>query len=490
MRDYVLMYVNGQRHEVRGGAVFQPLSDFLRGALRLTGTKVVCAEGDCGACVVLVGRPRDGRIEYQPLASCIQYVAQLDGAHVVTVEGLSYDGRLNPVQEAMVAHHGAQCGYCTPGFVVSLCSLFEQSPNPSRHEVGRALVGNLCRCTGYASILESAARVDGTAQRSIDDLYPSDRMLPEMDRAAAESVELIDGKRRLFKPATLDEAVTLRAAIPAATTLAGGTDLGVVWNKNRLSLGESASFRGAKDDILCIGELNELRECKLTDGLWSIGAGTTIAELERLAAEALPSYAELLERFGSPPIKNAGTFGGNLANGSPIGDTMPALFVLDAEVELIGPRGTRRVNLNRFYTGYRQSVMAADELIRRVLVRQPGENERFAVYKISKRRDLDISSFTAAIWMHIEGDVIRRARIAYGGVAPTIVRLPKTEAWLCERRLTESTMRQAGKFAREEIAPISDVRGSARYRSQLAENILVKFARQYGERASASHNGY
>jgi xanthine dehydrogenase small subunit len=169
---------------------------------------------------------------------------------------------------------------------------------------------------------------------------------------------------------------------------------------------------------------------------------------------------------------------------------MPALFVLDADVELIGPRGTRRVNINRFYTGYRQSMLAADELISRVTVNLPGPNERFAVYKISKRRDLDISSFTAAIWMHVEGDVIRAARIAYGGVAPTILRLPKTEAWLCERRLTEPVMRQAGTLARDEIAPISDVRGSAEYRSQLAENILVKFARETGEPALASHNGF
>ncbi|MGD9722015.1 MAG: xanthine dehydrogenase small subunit [Pirellulales bacterium] len=479
MRDYVLLYINGQRHAARGSAGFGSLSDFVRSTTRLTGTKVVCAEGDCGSCTVLIGRPQDGQVVYRPVTSCIQYVAQLDGAHVITVEGLGNRHALSAVQQAMVTEHGAQCGYCTPGMVVALTALFEQSAEPSRHEVCRALVGNLCRCTGYESILAAAAHMDRAQWRPLGDVYPSQQMLAELEQAKASSLEVVDGRRRAFKPATLAEAVRWRAAHPEATILAGGTDLGVAWNKGKR---EVAS-------LLCLAEVPELNRCALAEGTWMIGAATTIAEVERAAIELLPAYAALLERFGSPPIKNAGTVGGNLANGSPIGDTMPALFVLDAEVELVSPRGARRVNMNQFYSGYRQTVLAADELIAAVAVPLPEANEVFTACKVSKRRDLDISTFTAALWMHLAGDSIRAARIALGGVAATILRLPRTEAWLSERTLSEETMRQAGQIAREEIAPISDVRGSAAYRTLLAENILLKMARDLLDRRVVASQG-
>ena len=479
MRDFVLLYVNGRRHEVRGGQVFQPLSEFLRAALRLTGTKVACAEGDCGSCTVLIGRVQGDRIVYRPVTSCIEYVAQLDGAHVISVEGLLQNGALNPVQAGMVAHHGAQCGYCTPGIVVALCALFDQTRDPSRCEASNALVGNLCRCTGYDSILEAAAHADRTAFTPLAEIYDDGEILRELTDAAHSSAAVSDGSRQLFKPASLDEAVRLRASHPDATVLAGGTDLGIAWNKR---LREVAT-------LICVGDLGELKESRVQANNWTIGAATTISEMEEACTSVLPAYRQMLERFGSPQIKNSGTLGGNLANGSPVGDTMPGLFVLDAEVEFIGPRGARRVNINQFYTGYRRSVMAADELIRRVVVPLPGPDELFGTFKISKRYDLDISSFAAAVWMHVENGIVRAARIAFGGVAPTIVRLPRTEAWLSERQLCESTLRAAGKVVREEITPISDVRGSAEYRLLLAENSLLRFARDALENREPVSNG-
>jgi xanthine dehydrogenase small subunit len=468
MRDFVLLYVNGRRHELRGQQVFRPLSEFLRNSLRLTGTKVACAEGDCGACTVLIGRPRAGRIDYRPVTSCIQYVAQLDGTHVVTVEGVGEGGNITPLQQALIENHASQCGYCTPGIVLSLCALLDRTPSPSRHDVCRALVGNLCRCTGYDSIINAIPSVKGTAWRNTNDRYPDRWMLADLEHAAAEPVELADSGRRLFKPATLDEAIHLRSLQPEAVVLAGGTDLGVIWNKGQRGI----------NTFLCISHLPEINECVVRDNTWSIGAATTIAEIQKVAATVLPSYSRLLERFGSPPIQSVATLGGNLANGSPIGDSMPALLVLEAEVQLVGPNGTRRVNLNDFYTGYRRTVLRADELIARVSVPLPRRDELFGAYKISKRRDLDISTFTAALWMNVEGDIIRAARIACGGVAPTLVRLRRTESWLSERPFSENTLRHAGAMAREEIAPISDVRGSTEYRLLLAENIFVKFARE------------
>lgn len=479
MRDYVLFFVNGRRHEARGAQVFRPLSEFLREDLDLPGTKVVCAEGDCGSCTVLLGRAVEGRIDYRPVTSCIQYVAQLDGAHVITVEGLAYDGQLNPVQRAMVDHHGAQCGYCTPGFVAAMCGLFDRCAKPSREEVSRALVGNLCRCTGYDSILSAAAHVDSSGMRPLGALYSEAELRPVLERAAAESVAVTDGSRTIYKPASLAEAVKLRAAHPQATVLAGGTDLGVVWNKKK----------GRPADLICLGDLAELRRSTVAGGVWSIGSAVSLADLEREAAEHLPTYAAMLDRFGSPPIKNTGTLGGNIVNGSPIGDTIPALLVLDAEAEIAGPKGLRRVNLNEFYAGYRRTVLKADELLAAVHVPLPKDDEVLACYKVSKRRDLDISSFTAAVWMRTDGDTIGTVRIAYGGVAATVVRLPATEAALERQPLAEATWRKAGRIARGEIKPISDVRGSAEYRATLAQNILVKFGRQYGGLPAAATNG-
>jgi xanthine dehydrogenase small subunit len=485
MRNYVLFYVNGRRHEVDGERAFRPLSEFLREELGLPGTKVVCAEGDCGSCTVLLGRvTSNGRggyqIVYRPVTSCIQYVAQLDATHVITVEGLEYEGKLNPVQRAMVDHHGAQCGFCTPGIVTAMCGMFDENAQPSRAEVRRGLVGNLCRCTGYDSILAAAAHVDGSAMRSLDELYPQEVLLRELRIASGESIAVHDGTRTIFKPTTIEEAVNMRAAHRRATVLAGGTDLGVVWNKRK----------GRPEDLICLGDVWELQHSVVRSGFWMIGAAMPLSDLEREAVERLPAYGAMLDRFGSPPIKNAGTLGGNLVNGSPIGDTIPALMVLNAVAVVMSPAETRRINVNEFYTGYRRTVLKPDELLVSVHVPLPKDDEVLACYKISKRRDLDISSFTASVWMRREGQTIGEVRVAYGGVAATVVRLPQTEAALVGRPITEATWRNAGRIARSEIKPISDVRGSAEYRATLAANILVKFGREYGGVQTAVTNGH
>jgi xanthine dehydrogenase small subunit len=227
--------------------------------------------------------------------------------------------------------------------------------------------------------------------------------------------------------------------------------------------------------VLLLSDVPELKRIERHDNALIFGAAASIADVERTCRDALPEYARLLSLFGSPPIRNAGTIGGNIANGSPIGDSMPALFVLDAEVELRGLAGTRRVNMNAFYSGYRRTVARPDELITAVHVPLPMASDIFRLYKVSRRKDLDISAFTAAIWMRRDGEMIREARIAYGGVGPTILRLPNTEAFFIGKALTAETVRQAGLIARDEIAPISDVRGSAEYRRQLGQNVLRKF---------------
>lgn len=467
MRQHLLLYVNGQRHDVPAAHAFQPLSTFLREELGLTGTKIVCAEGDCGSCTVLLGRANSSgnTIRYQPVCSCIQYLLQLDATHIITIEGLAYDGQLNPVQEAMVAENGAQCGFCTPGFVTAMCSILDEQPAATDHDMCRGLVGNLCRCTGYGAILSAGRAVDREQLRKIHDLYETAAIAAVLKDAARETLTLESGYQHLYKPATVAEATAYLGENDDTTIIAGGTDLGVQTNKG---------LRQVKR-MLSTAALDELRGIRREGNALVVGANTSLTTLELAMLEHLPEYGAMLNWFGSPLIKNAGTLGGNIANGSPIGDTMPALYVLDAEIELTSSSGPRRVNINDYYTGYKKSVRRTDELLTRVFIPLPEAGDLFKLYKISKRKDLDISTMTGAIWMKVKDKTIEQVRIAYGGVGPNILRLKQTEASLIGQPFDAATFRKAGKLARTEITPISDVRGAAAYRLQLAENLLLKF---------------
>jgi len=460
MRDRLVLFLNGRRFELPASSAFQPLSDFLRNDRGLTGTKVVCAEGDCGSCTVLVGRVGPLKLDYKPVCSCIAYLYQLDGAHVVTIEGLTPGNGLHPVQQAMMTGHASQCGFCTPGFVVTTCAMLEQ---PSSN-VRRALSGNLCRCTGYEAILNAVDSVKLADVTPVSTLYSDAKLVIDQQSIEADELLLSYDGRTFYKPVTVAQAVAFRVTHPGCTIIAGGTDLGVVMNK------------GLRDPKVLLGTtaVVELNQLTLGDDVMSVGANVTLSRLETFAETHLPELAKILWRHGSPLTRNFGTLAGNIANGSPIGDTMPALFVLNASVELTGPAGVRRVNLNDFYTGYRTSVLRDDELITRVLIPLPDAGDVFKLYKISKRHDLDISGFTAAVWMRVNGSTIESSRVALGGVAATIVRLRDTENLLRGAPFSEQTMLRAGETASGEIAPLSDVRGSAEYRTTLARNIFLR----------------
>jgi xanthine dehydrogenase small subunit len=367
----------------------------------------------------------------------------------------------------MVQLHGAQCGFCTPGFVVAICDLLDKKPHPSEHDLRRGLVGNLCRCTGYESILKAGLSVDTAKLQPIEQLFDSSAISEDLARRQEEAVEVRSGDCLFAKPATIEQAVAFRAAHPDCIILSGGTDIGVQVNK---AIREMTT-------VLSTGGLHELESVAVRNNAIHAGARASLSDLERLTLTHLPEFGKMLAWFGSPLIKNAGTIGGNIANGSPIGDTMPGLFVLNAEVELTGMRGSRRVNINDFYTGYRRNLARPDEMITGVTIPLPAPGDLFRIYKISKRKDLDISTFMAAIWLRPDSVTgsIGEVRIACGGVAPTIVRLPKTEAFLAGKPMTEDTFTDAGRIARSEVRPISDVRGAADYRLQLVENILCKF---------------
>jgi xanthine dehydrogenase small subunit len=465
MRDHLLFYVNGRRHRVTGAAAFAPLTDYLRSDLRLVGTKVVCAEGDCGACTVLVGRLTDDGLRYDTADACILFPYQLDGKHVVTVEGLPAGGGLTPVQQAMVDHHGSQCGYCTPGFVMALTGMFEAGQHRDADAQRLALTGNLCRCTGYVPILEAATAVDAATLVPLARRYDAPEMLADLRRHAPTPVQIDDGRRTFYGPRRLDDALAFKAEHPPAVIVSGNTELGVLRNKKGLE----------PPTLLSLTEIDELSHIRCTDDEAAVGANVTWTQIEHFARESLPEFYPIVIRFGSPQIRNVATLAGNVANGSPVADALPFLYVMGAEVELARRGGRRRVPVEKFYRGYKVKDLGADEVITRVLIPRPQKDDLLRLYKVSRRHDLDIATFGAAVRVRCEGGTVRRASVAYSGVAPTVVRLPQTEAFLQGRPFREETFAEAGRVARAEIRPISDVRGSRDFRGQLAENILRKF---------------
>ncbi|MGI9178606.1 MAG: xanthine dehydrogenase small subunit [Pirellulales bacterium] len=480
MRHHLIVWVNGVRRVVDGGDAFLTLSDYLRGRLGLVGTKIVCSEGDCGACTVLVADPADGQGgRFRPVDSCIRFLFQLDGCHVVSIEGLAHDGELSPVQQAMVECHGSQCGYCTPGFVMTMAGACHASAAPATSDdTGldwrRELAGNLCRCTGYVSIFEAgqqaaaAAAADWLAMR-----FPDISWAAEGRQLRGETLDLavdLDGaERRVVSPASLAEAVGHRQRMPDARVVAGATDLGVLWNKGRLR----------PQPWLDISRVAELRGLEIaeTPGGPVLVAGALATWTDFLAAcrTACTEFVPILEAFGGPQIRHVGTVGGNIVNGSPIADSLPLLCAMDATLELASAAGTRTVGINGFFLGYKQLDLRPDELLLRVRMPLPAAGEILRLTKVSRRRDLDISTFTSAVRIGMAGDRIGSAAVAYGGVAPTVIRLRGTEAFLIGRPFTEETFRLAGERAVAEIAPLSDVRGSGDYRRQLARNVLRKF---------------
>ena len=469
MRDSLLLYINGRRHLVASRQALMSLSDFLRLELGLIGTKIVCSEGDCGACTVLVGRVREGRLEYQSVDSCIQFMFQLDGAHVVSVEGLSPNGELCAVQQSMVECHGSQCGFCTPGFVMSMAGMLQERPSLDEAEMRYGLTGNLCRCTGYTPIVEAGTSLDTQTHRRLEEVYPAAPMLAEFAKASADAVELSvahgDQRHLLFSPANVEAAVDFLGSHPETTVVAGATDLGVRINKSR----------SLPTTILDLNRLDELQEVCVENDRLVIGARASWTAIEEMCQCYVPQLYEIITLFGSPQIRNVGTIGGNIVNASPIADSLPFLHVMEAELEISSSGGVRRVNINEFYRGYKQIDLEPGELLTRVFVPLPEENELLRLYKVSRRRDLDISSFTAAIRLRLDGDSIASTAIAFGAVGPTIIRPRQTENFLVGQPFTEATMHRAGELATSEVSPISDVRGSAEYRYQLTRNVLLKF---------------
>jgi xanthine dehydrogenase small subunit len=459
VRSHILLHINGVPCHIEGERAFLTLSRYLRYDERLTGTKIVCEEGDCGACTVLVGRKENGALKYRPVNSCILFLFQLDCASVITVEGLSRGSELSPVQEAMVRCHGAQCGYCTPGFVMALAGVHECTGKPSVDNIRKGITGNLCRCTGYEPIIR--AGIEATGQPRADELYPSAPILSAIEQAETTPVRI----DHFFKPTDLPSAIAFRQEHADAVIVQGATDFGVWVNKRRYDA----------PAILSLDGIPGLDAVEIVDDTLIAGGRASLTRFEEVISPRVPEVARMMDRFGSPQIKNSGTLAGNIANASPIADTLPFLFVMNATLELSGPSGTRTVAIQDFYLGYKKLDLQPGEIITRIVIPLPSAQETLRLYKISKRTHLDISSFTAAMRMTRANGRIDGMQIAYGGVAPVVLRMKQTESVLAGRAFELKSFEEAATTAQSEVAPISDVRGSRDYRLQLAGNILTRF---------------
>lgn len=442
------------------------LLDFLRLNRRLTGTKEGCAEGDCGACTVLVGRLHHGQLHYEPINACIRFLASCHGCHVVTVEHLrGPQGGLHPVQAAMVEHHGSQCGFCTPGFVMALYGLWMQNPRPDMQAVETALQGNLCRCTGYEPIVKAAFAASEAGGQNFDALtVERDRVTAWISALPAQRVQIARGDDRAILPADAADLAQVLAENPQATIVAGATDVGL-WVTKFLRDISPAVF---------IGHLADLKHIQITPGHITIGAGVTYSEFEPFVLAHFPEALDYWRRIGGWQVRNAGTIGGNVANGSPIGETPPLLIALGASVTLRSTAGPRTIAVEDYFIAYGKQDRRPGEFVESITVPLKGD-ARIAAYKVSKRHHADITASAAAFRVETDGATILDARVAFGGMAATPKRAARAEAALKGQPYSAETFEAAAQAVAGDFQPLSDWRASAEYRQQLAANFFRRF---------------
>jgi xanthine dehydrogenase small subunit len=462
----------GQPVTLRHVAPDRTLLEVLREDLHCTGTKEGCGEGDCGACTVVLGEAVNGQLEYKAINSCIRLAHSVDGLAVWTAEDLANgSGELHPAQEAMVQCHGSQCGFCTPGFVMSLFGMYQNSgggKNIDRSQAQADLSGNLCRCTGYRPILDAAQQMGSLplpAGCGVDEAATVAAL-----QALRKKKEAAGGAAYL-RPTTLAALLQQRAAHPKAQVVAGCTDVGLWVTKMHKRFAQ----------VLDVTAVRELRRVESYPHHIAIGAAVTLTDAYAALVQDRPQIKTFAQRFAGLPVRNSGTLGGNVANGSPIGDSMPLLIALGASVVLmrwdakLGQIAHRELRLEDLYTGYRTNVMKPDELLCWIKVPRPVTGEDMKVYKISKRFDDDISAVCLAIQMTVQDGVVQQVSIGAGGVAATPVRARRTEAALRGQPWTPEAVKAAVAALRAEFQPISDMRASAAYRHTVLGNLLQRF---------------
>lgn len=469
-------YFRGQRHQVHDVSPTTTVLQFLREQTvhktRQTGTKEGCAEGDCGACTVVIGELQQHKLQLYSVNACIQFLPTLDRKALFTIEDLQTflpaqtTLALHPIQQAMVECHGSQCGFCTPGIIMSLWSMYENEvEKPEKTVVSDYLSGNLCRCTGYRPILEAAAVA-----------YDLPKVLLNKQRVEQQLLELQllpdltlhYHSQHYFAPTTVAQFAQLREQYPQARIVAGSTDVGLWVTKLGRELG----------DMLYIGQVAQLKQIAVQDNIIEIGAAVSLSEAFKVLTHYYPELTELTRRFASMPIKNSGTLAGNIANGSPIGDSMPALITLNTQLKLCKGQHSRVIALQDFYLDYQKTALQHGEFVHSILIAQTQSeaNLQLACYKISKRYEQDISAVCAAFAMSCDANgLLTAVRIAFGGMAAIPKRALHTEAFLLGKQLSQQLILDAQQQLQLDYQPLNDGRATAAYRLQVAENCLLRF---------------
>lgn len=468
MRNYILLFINGKRHKISSVYSKKNLSEYLRDTLGMKGTKIVCSEGDCGACTVLVHRFIDkNKKSFSSVNSCIAPLHVLDCCHIITIEGIETSTLIHPVQEAIAKHHGTQCGFCTPGIVNALVSMSDDLIAKNRKvdvaKIKNYTTGNLCRCTGYKGIIKAGMSLDLNEIKPLFQRYDSTEIQEELESAFKDEVQLdcIEKETSIVLPKSIERAIELK--IQGYSFISGGTDVAVFVNKG---------YNKTKKFISLVN-VEDLYKIENNEDYISFASRVNLTDVENTCEDYFSEFSDMLKVFASPQIKNKGTLVGNIANGSPIGDTIPFLYVSDASLELISKNSKREVLIPDFYLGYKQFDLKDDEIITKVKI--PKQNKEFKIYKVSARKDLDISAVSLAIGYKIEDEKIVDISIAYGGVAATVYKAKALEEVLLNKELKEEYFKEAISLIPTLLTPFSDHRGSSEFRIKLCQNLLMKF---------------
>ncbi|WP_313118065.1 xanthine dehydrogenase small subunit [Ectopseudomonas guguanensis] len=439
--------------------------NYLREHVGKTGTKEGCASGDCGACTVVVGELDGERVRYRTLNSCLTFVSSLHGKQLITVEDLKHQGKLHSVQQAMVDCHGSQCGFCTPGFIMSLFALQKNSTGFDKGATLEALAGNLCRCTGYRPIIDAAEQACCQKQPDQFDAFEADTVTRLKAIAPRETAELNSGDKRCLVPLTVADLADLYTANPEARLLAGGTDLAL----------EVTQFHRELPVMIYVGHIEDMKRIEVTDSAIEIGAAAALSDCYEALSREYPDFGELLHRFASLQIRNQGTLGGNIGNASPIGDAPPLLIALGAQIALRQGNTRRILPLQDYFLDYKVTARQEAEFIEKIIVPRKQANQAFRAYKVSKRLDDDISAVCAAFNLTIVDGVVTDARIAFGGMAAIPKRASACEAALVGSAWYPGVIERACDALGEDFTPLSDFRASKEYRLLTAQNLLRKF---------------
>ena len=441
----------------------QTILNFVRTKLKKTGTKEGCAEGGCGACTVVIGELNKNNIVYKAINACIAFVPTLHGKQLLVVEDLaSQIENLHPVQEAMVKYHGSQCGFCTPGFIMSLFSMYKNHSFYGEELIKDSIAGNLCRCTGYRPIIDAAKSLN--KNKKLDQFYKNKKIIINLlKKIKLKNLFIHNKNKKYFSPKTIRELKKIIKKYPNSVFLSGGTDLSLNVTKERKDI----------NNIISLNSIKELKFIKERNGNIEVGASISLKEFELFIKKYYPDFNSILKRYGSVQIRNVGTIAGNIATASPIGDTLPLLLSLDAKVILQKISNKTVLPLKKFFVSYRKTKLKKGQFIHSIIIPIFKKNI-FKAYKISKRVDDDISSVCASFNLEIINKKIKNVKIAYGGMAPIPKRAINCEKTLINSSLSKKSFNKAKKKLEKDFAPIDDMRASKDYRMEIAKNLLMK----------------